>query len=471
MKRIAVIGAALLAVAAAVLFFRASDTGPRGTDGEPDAAASDAPGATLARGTIDAKRAAGTAAPGEAIGRVIALGGGPIAGASVRATDMDEGIERAAFGEGAAVATDAEGRFRLRGVAKGGGVLASAEGYLARLAAVDPLGEPLEIALSKPDGRIEGSVRDAKGAAVAGALLEVGDFWKGLGITRSDTEGRFSLPARRPPDDETPWVAVWAAGYAPWSGSAPAFSASAVSHLDVVLEAGLRVTVHVVDAESGSPVLGAIVTQGGSPAGAARTDADGLVTWAAGADVTVVDVEADGYAESSSDVERVEGAAAARVEVRLAPFVAFEGVVFDEAGVPFVGADVIVHQGRRTTSGLGGRFRVDGPPPKSGSSPPAPGRGRPRSHASVSTAGRGSNCASGRRRCSLASWWTRPERRCRSRGSRCRRRQATPCTSRASRSLSSSTSRRASIRRSTTRRDSAWQGFPRGRGPFTRATP
>lgn len=166
--------------------------------------------------------------------------------------------------------TDEDGRFacvvpadawlRLQAVAPGVG-----ERTMSLAQGSEPLA--VEVALRRAQGcSAAGQVTDAKGAPIAGALVEVrvrvgSDLdWHGntTAVTRTDAKGRWSVDGL--PEGTVTHVAGWASGHiasAHWNVDAPVRRARPLA-VDLVLGSGGRIVGRVLDS-AGKPVAGASV--------------------------------------------------------------------------------------------------------------------------------------------------------------------------------------------------------------------
>jgi len=290
-----------------------------------------------------ARRPAGAPAP--IAGRVVAKGGGPLAGALVIAAP------EAPFGgdgEPAAQAvTGADGRFALPELDPGAyRITARAEGRApASARRVRPGAQ--DVLLELGDGaRLRGCVRDAAtGAPVAPftvvVLARQGPLRLVPQRSRSvvDPAGCYAL------DDLAPGpatIVISAPGYAPSPELAvelPAAGGEAVA--DAALETGGRIDGRVRDEQSGAPLPGARVTVEGALSGAASTfpllaegtsDADGRFTLAGLPARISLFVAAAGHHARVVGVDVPRGGAGA-VDVALRPTAAGEEPRVDLAGI------------------------------------------------------------------------------------------------------------------------------------------
>ncbi|HEX5052754.1 MAG TPA: sigma-70 family RNA polymerase sigma factor [Planctomycetota bacterium] len=192
----------------------------------------------------------------------------PVAGALVEASPM---AMADAFPEVVAVA-GADGRFSARACSSLCLVGARADGYAASsvrfLTGKSGNSAEVELVLGASGGTVDGTVVDAAGRPVAGAVVVVGaGKLSGIGgrdhlppfpaLVRSDTDGRFravGVPAGEQP------ARARAPGFAPWTGSCDVAAGTAVP-LRIELAAGATVRGVVLDAE-GRPASGADVEYG-----------------------------------------------------------------------------------------------------------------------------------------------------------------------------------------------------------------
>ncbi|PPB80786.1 carboxypeptidase family protein [Albidovulum inexpectatum] len=197
---------------------------------------------------------------GDIVGRVVnASDGSPVQGATIRAP-------------GASAKTDTDGHFRLAGLAAGPITLnATADLFEpAQLALRLGRNETVELRLEMTPithGRIAGRVIDADtGRALPGARVTVGDL-----AAESETTGSFVLD--RVPAGEMTLMAQFS-GYVPGTKSvrlAPGATLDVIVELEPI-RTGI-ISGRVVDAETGEPIAGALVSVGGR---VSETDANGV---------------------------------------------------------------------------------------------------------------------------------------------------------------------------------------------------
>ncbi|HTN51930.1 MAG TPA: carboxypeptidase regulatory-like domain-containing protein [Anaeromyxobacter sp.] len=281
--------------------------------------------------TVVLRTARGERGPGAPIsGRVIAKGGAPIPGALVVATRERFG---AAEGASAQAATGEDGRFELPPLDPGSyRVAARAEGRApATLHRVAPGTRELLLELAD-GGRLRGCVRDAAtGTPIAPFTVLVFERRSGLRIVPErtasvlDPSGCYALHDLLPGSAA---VVISAPGHAPsreLPAEIPAPPDEAVA--DVALDPGGALVGAVLDADSGAPLAGALLTVEGALTFApstfpvlseAVTGADGTFRLDGLPRRVSVDVAAAGHhARILGGLDIPPGAVAGPVEVRL----------------------------------------------------------------------------------------------------------------------------------------------------------
>lgn len=316
---------------------------------------------------------------GSAAGRVSAIGGGPIEGARVALAGSGNifadmmGMGGAGGGRfdvpPALAVTDAQGAFEMHGIPTGATKLrVEADGWLGATVSIDVKRDrvaPVEALLLK-ESVLTGTVRDAKGAPLAGAKVRVavppkdaasgmmanmlgGTFRSGL----ADAEGRFEVHGLA---EGTRKVRVEAAKHLTFEDEVELPAQSTVKR-DFALNEGYRIS-GTVAGPDGKPFAGAKVYVTGKPAGgsagaiaamfggsgrsknaAAESGADG--TWSADGlpeGPYEVTAKAEGFLDAEAkDIEP------ARTDVALALRAAatIRGRVLDASdGLPIPGASV-----------------------------------------------------------------------------------------------------------------------------------
>jgi protocatechuate 3,4-dioxygenase beta subunit len=290
----------------------------------------------------------------------------PIRGAAVEARFFEEGRELSSRG-----ATDAEGRFRLRGLPPGPTeIRAEAKGYLEeRLTRVEAGAEDVAIVLAR-QASIEGRVVDAAtGRPVpsfeARARIDPEDP-RGRGrdrhgraeATARDPDGRFRIDGLLP---GTYIVEVVARGYrtARHDGLEVLPSTAQVSF---DLERGLSLEGTVVDADDNRPVVGATVEAFGLPAVA--TDPDGRFRLEGLGEE--INLQVDHPLYLNERLTEIDPETSGGLLVRLRRGGSLEGSVYDGDGAPLPGAVVRSENWpgqRETFADAAGRYRLDGLPP------------------------------------------------------------------------------------------------------------
>ena len=306
-------------------------------------------------GRINAARAVGDVVPvlpGSISGQVTDAGNGsPIAGAVV--TDGTR-----------TTTTDAVGQYTLNDVPPGTyEVTASKEGYESSSLAVTVLEEATAVAdfvLNEVVvfGTITGSVTDAEdGSPIVGVVVS-----DGTRMTTTDAAGKYTI-ADVPPG--TYEVTASKEGYESSSLTVAVLegnSAVANFSLSEIILPG-SITGSVTDAENGSPIAGATVTDGTRTA---TTDSLGKYTIAAvPAGIYEVAASKEGY-ESSSLTVTVSERATAVANLSLNEIVipgTIAGTVTDaKDGAPIVGA-VVSDVTRMTTTDATGKYTIADVPP------------------------------------------------------------------------------------------------------------
>jgi hypothetical protein len=307
-------------------------------------------------------------------GRITRTGAaGPVAGATVRV--VASGTRRSPRPPPVATTTDGEGRYALRGLAAGEvTVLAFAPGLAsAEAARIDARGfNPLAVTLTSgatatfdlelaPATTLSGHVRDERGRAIDGAVVEVA-IAAGMGreaalagstATATGADGAFRLEAV--PAGLLLRVVARAPGRATGAWGPVRAAAGDGPPIELVLPEVRRVDVEVRDARSGAAVAGARVR---ATAGRRGVPADARAPVVTGSDGRAVAVElapdgedlevtAPGYVPATSvDVEPD----ATVVSVALRPGRPLRGRVLGPDGEPAAGATLFVRWDERSAS-------------------------------------------------------------------------------------------------------------------------
>ena len=192
-------------------------------------------------------------------------------------------------------------------------------------------------------GTIAGHVRDAAGAAIAGALVHVDALGFEPRTAATDADGGYAFPGL--PVDRY-HVAVAAAGFVPQVRAEVAVTAGATTTVDVALAPGGQLVTGTVSDASGGAVEGATVTA--TPRGttgtawvtaATVTDRDGHYRLGVAAGAYQIEAARDDYLPDSTSVTVADAPVTA--DLRLVPAGVIEGVVKDVAtGAPVEGAEV-----------------------------------------------------------------------------------------------------------------------------------
>jgi protocatechuate 3,4-dioxygenase beta subunit len=296
------------------------------------------------------------------LGRVIDENGGPLVGARV-ISHLSETVTA----EDGAYSLPMDSTYRaptIRAVASG-----FAEGVMAigSLRAGDvPAGD----LVLRSDYAVQGRVTDEQGNPIAGAT--VCTYPRERNQTSTDDEGRFRLGQLDPTIERTR-ISALMEGYV--TASVRIAPEAALNPVEIALDRGSRVAGRVVT-EDGKPVHGATVSVGDVPfstgALSTRTDAEGAfsidVVPSGGQSVWAL---RDGYAAGQEHVDLPdEGAEVRGIEIILARGYQVTGVVLDENGDPFPGAQIYpepvgFNQGASAFVGPGtisdaqGRFELD----------------------------------------------------------------------------------------------------------------
>ncbi len=322
-----------------------------------------------------------------AIGRGLVVEGRVVDGRGAGVAEADVWLSRDEGNpyEGAVVATtEADGRFRLRGVKRGQFLSArkppASPATRRRLDGAEGTTVRLELRLGGEGGAVSGRVTGPDGAPVARArvALDSGDSTEetlpggevGYGpvptVVETDAEGRFTtagLPRG------TAGVYVRASGLAPLATSV-VIDPSIPATLDLRLDRGARVAGTVRDAEL-RPLAGASVsayaTRDRFPVAwfhtFARTGADGAFRFESLPPGSVdLRAGAGGLDDAERTVELVAG-----TELLWEPVLRrggeIHGVVLDERGAPCAGwlvAGESISAGHSATTGASGRFALRG---------------------------------------------------------------------------------------------------------------
>jgi protocatechuate 3,4-dioxygenase beta subunit len=304
-----------------------------------------------------ALRAAPAIGEADVHGRVLAEDRSPIAGATVWCVESPDSPTNDAFRTDVArTTTDAEGRFLLRSPSPAPRLAASAAGHLGREEGPCVASRHVEIVLPRSVGRIVGTVRDADGRPVAGALVIAGEWWQAASATTTDDDGAYVLGRR--------WhgmvdVVAGAPGFVRAEGRAPAAGSDGDSRLDLVLLRGRRVSGRVLDAATGLGLAGAtfpdvydaLAPPPSGPGGAFELTLDPASS--------TLDARAPGYGAARVALE-AGGRDLTDVELRLPPHVTYTGTVLDERGAPLADAEVFADPGERARSTADGSFAVLG---------------------------------------------------------------------------------------------------------------
>jgi protocatechuate 3,4-dioxygenase beta subunit len=280
--------------------------------------------------------------------------------------------------------TDADGRYTLTGVLPGEAmVVASGEGYVTKgLDQVSREGyNPLVVTLVDAEttavdvvvtagARIDGTVLDADGAPVRGAVVQVrASIPEGAASGRplpvaSGADGRFTLEGALPGractlEAEAPgFVTARAGPFTPLAGT--------TTTVEVRFDATRFIDVTVLDDAAGTPVAGARITPtqgGGSPGGVATfgTASDGRARVGPLSGVQPVGVEAVGYVGVSQMVTGSE-----TLVVRLKAGRPLEGRVTFADGAPAPGVSVRAQgtfgSGASQSTDANGMFRLQSVP-------------------------------------------------------------------------------------------------------------
>ncbi len=272
--------------------------------------------------------------------------------------------------------TDRSGAFEVTGLPRGRIELrATAEGYEAAHSVVD-LSDGRDVRgielFLRPLGRVKGSVRAPHGPPVPGAVVvaeayELGS-WRASAETRTDADGRFSLPV--------------ASGTLRLLARKPGYAAGVVD--DVVVEPGeavgpveillrtagsLRVAVLRAD---GTPAVGASVRAGPREGpwvtGTTGADGEALLSGLSSGTVAV-----EGVDPAAVPPQRAEGEAVvsrgmeSRITLVLSEGGYVTGRVLDAQGRPVEGVPVVAHaqggaRGGASRSDRSGAFSIPAPP-------------------------------------------------------------------------------------------------------------
>lgn len=278
--------------------------------------------------------------------------------------------------------SDAEGRFRVGGLAPGVAVslVVSRDGFIATaLPGIEPPSSSVEVVL-QPASRISGRVLDPERRPVVEAAVMSRAAEGGLAgssmpvVARSDAEGNFEIEGVQPGRVE---VSVRAQGFQDFTlAGLEVPTDKTVEGLELVLTRGAVVEGTVVD-DAGNPLVGVAIQVLDPREGEfsrrsprAQTDGDGRYSIAnAVPGPRSVEAKLEGYDRAVRDVEIKPGVN--RVDLVLGSGVEVAGRVVDGAGAGLAGATVKLGstQGFRfsasapeTTSAADGGFRFTGVP-------------------------------------------------------------------------------------------------------------
>jgi protocatechuate 3,4-dioxygenase beta subunit len=306
--------------------------------------------------------------PWDLAGRVVDESGAPVAGAGI----WFEGCQVYPLGYGQVVTRSAaDGTFFLREVAKLSRVSARAAGHAPSLGVqIDPdrteTTVNVTLTFTGPAAHIEGRVRTAEGAAVAGASVVIDgnhcnadhDLLNPPVLLFTDEEGRFAT------DDAglgTNRISASADGFATALGSVEARSGASTS-IELVLGAGasLRGT---LTTPSGQPVPGGYVTLTHMQAPEelwTTSDSSGAFTFEHFAPGKV-------WLQTNDQEARLDAHDGEVLEwnVVLPERAPISGRVLDEHDVPLAGHAVVAllrgsYQGQHARTDADGRFRIEG---------------------------------------------------------------------------------------------------------------
>ncbi|MFL5271734.1 MAG: carboxypeptidase-like regulatory domain-containing protein [Anaeromyxobacteraceae bacterium] len=129
-------------------------------------------------------------------GTIVSADGAPVGGARLT---VAEGRRQGATTLPGEVFSGPDGRFALAGARRSGALLlVRAEGFVPEVVAAPPHARRLVVVLA-PAGAIQGTLRDARGAPLAGARVRaVSREAMDLGEACADGAGRFAITALRP---------------------------------------------------------------------------------------------------------------------------------------------------------------------------------------------------------------------------------------------------------------------------------
>lgn len=335
-------------------------------------------------------------------GRVARTGGEPVAGASVRALPLGD---RNFFGATEGATTGVDGRYELGDVAPGDVmVVAEAKGLVTKgIADLDanrqgynPLATPVKSGETAvvdvelvPGARATGTVTDATGAPVRGALVWASGGPVSLAGLRLDgssgatavsgPDGTFAVDPLVPGKAYT--FLADCAGFARCKSDVVTVTEAAPAVVALRFAAVRTAEVSVLDDASGKGVVGARVTAQGD-AGRRGGVANSGASWVTSADgrVTIgplepgdlrIDVVADDYVRGAGDRNSTLAEGASAIVVRMTKGLPIAGKVLLPDASPAVGASVQVEwdgrEGRGWVSpsatGADGTFRLRGVAP------------------------------------------------------------------------------------------------------------
>lgn len=226
--------------------------------------------------------------------------------------------------------TDSDGRFELLHLREGElQVFAQKEGYRAGLPLTAHTGDRSVKIVLAAARRIRGRVLDDKGAPIPRFSVGSEDV--------ADPTGAFDLPVPGRSDSRTQ-VSVRAPGFAPLRVDVT-LSEDVTDLGELRLDAGRSVEGRVVDARSGAPVAGALISAGATEgwfrarvsSSPTTSDADGRFTLQhLSADPQSITATRSGYAERTLSLEELESSGT----LTLNPEASLHGKVFDTNGAP-----------------------------------------------------------------------------------------------------------------------------------------
>lgn len=297
---------------------------------------------------------------GRITGRVITASGRPLAGVPVFA---------ASYSDQTVAVSDTDGGFSVEDVrAYDTRVFAAGQGWcsVGETEVLVPAGGTARVDLIVVrSATLTGKVLDHEGRPVAGAVVTAGDFWCADLRVASDREGAFRIGSLVP--DAEVSLSVAAPGLARIYTSAPPIGPGQTGDVTIRLPPPRTVGVRVLDAATGAPLAGAVVSYGVREG---LTDSTGLARIGPlpAGDLELVVFHPDAL-NPRAEIRIPEGDAPDAVEVRIERGLTITGRIVLPGGGPFEHGHVWTRwehstyyfaRGPGADCGVDGRFVVRG---------------------------------------------------------------------------------------------------------------